>query len=152
EPIYDQLVTPQGGTIVNLTQFFTNPAGKTVNQTNVFTPKKLDAPEAFAVMAIRWYPSPDVLLADLIRLFNNFVLEFWIGNKWYNRAPLWHFNAGGGIAGNPSSMGAPTSAWTNGTPGRPQMHELAINIVIDNQASFFGQLNGVATVLSGTAA
>lgn len=155
EPIYDQLTTPQAGTIVNLTQFFTNPAGKTVNQTNVFTPKKLDAPEAFAVMAIRWFPSPDVLLADLIAVMNNFVLEFWIGNKWYNRGPLWHYNAGGGIAGDPApAAGAttPTIAWTNGNPGRPMMHELAINIVIDNQASFFGQLNGVATVLTGTAA
>jgi hypothetical protein len=30
------------------------------------------------------------------------------------------------------------------------MHELAINIVIDNQASFYGQLNGVATALTAS--
>lgn len=148
EPLYDTFTTAAAGTIANLSQFFTNPAGKTMNQTNVTTAKRLDAPEAFAVMGIRFFVQPNILLADLVAIEANFALEFWIGQKYYNRGLLWHYNAGGGISGASSVAG--TSFYTNGATGRIHMHELAINIVIDNQASFFGQLNGVATVLSGT--
>lgn len=146
EPLYDTITTAAAGTIANLTQFFTNPNGKTLNQTNVTTAKKLDAPEAFTVMGIRFFVQPNILLADLITIEANFVLEFWIGQKYYNRGPLWHYNGGGGISGATTVSG--TSFYTNGATGRIHMHELAINIVIDNQASFYGQLNGVATVLT----
>jgi hypothetical protein len=148
EPLYDTLITAAGANIVNLSQFFTSPSGKTLAQTNVTTAKKLDAPEAFTVMGInfRWLES--ILLADLINILNNFALEFWIGQKYYNRAPLWFYVSGGGITGltNVSS----TSAYTNGMPGKHARHELAINIVIDNQASFFGQLVGTQTALTVT--
>jgi hypothetical protein len=155
EPIYDTYTQTAGtgNTIPNLTQFFTNPQNKTINQTNVQRPKQLDAPEAFAVMSIRAHILENILLADLINLFNSMVLEFWIGNKWYNRGPLWHYNAGGGIAGAVSTTANATTitAWNNGTQGRNNMGTLEINIVIDNQASFYGQLNGVAVVLTAAA-
>jgi hypothetical protein len=148
EPLYDTLITAAGANIVNLSQFFTSPAGKTLAQTNVTTAKKLDAPEAFSVMGINFRWLENILLADLINILNNFALEFWIGQKYYNRAPLWFYASGGGIAGlsNVSS----TSAYTNGLPGKYHRHELAINIVIDNQASFFGQLVGTQTALTVT--
>ena len=41
-------------------------------------------------------------------------------------------------------------AYTNGWPGKAERHMLAINIVIDNQASFFGQLVGTQTALTAT--
>src|SRR5438132_212960 len=81
EPVYDSVTTAQAATIANLTQFFTNPAGKTLNQTNVTTAKRLDAPEAFACMAIRLFMQPDILLADAVAIQANFALEFWIGQK-----------------------------------------------------------------------
>jgi hypothetical protein len=148
EPLYDTLITAAGANIVNLSQFFTSPAGKTLAQTNVTTAKKLDAPEAFTVMGINFRWLENILLADLINILNNFALEFWIGQKYYNRAPLWFYASGGGIAGlsNVSS----TSAYTNGWPGKAERHMLAINIVIDNQASFFGQLVGTQTALTAT--
>jgi hypothetical protein len=146
EPLYDTFTTAAAGTIANQSQFFTSPQGKTINQTNVTTAKRLDAPEAFAVMAIRFFPQPNILLTDLIAIEANFVLEFWIGQKYYNRGPLWHYNAGGGISGVTTQTG--TSAYTNGQTGRIHMHELAITIVIDNQASFYGQLSGVSTALT----
>ena len=146
EPLYDTYVAAAATTIPNNTQFFTNPSGKTINQTNVTTPKKLDAPEAFAVMGIRFHPLESILLADFVALMNSFVLEFWIGQKYYNRGPLWHYNAGGGISGFTTASAA--SAYTNGLTGRIHMNELAINIVIDNQASFYGNLNGVPVVLT----
>jgi len=146
EPLYDTYSQTAGSAIPNNTQFFTNPSGKTINQTNVATPKKLDAPEAFAVMAIRFRIAESTLLTDFVNLYNNFVLEFWIGQKYYNRGPLWHYNAGGGVTG--SSTVSSSFAYTNGQTGRIHMHELAINIVIDNQASFYGNLNGVQTTLT----
>src|ERR1700678_245897 len=146
EPLYDTFSTAAGTTIPNNTQFFTTPSGKTINQTNVTTPKKLDAPEAFAVMGIRFHPLENILLADFVNLMNSFVLEFWIGQKYYNRGPLWHYNSGGGISG--FSTGSAGPAYTNGLTGARPMKELAINIVIDNQASFYGNLNGVSVVLT----
>lgn len=146
EPLYDTFTAAAAAVVPNNTQFFTTPSGKTINQTNVTTPKKLDAPEAFAVMGIRFHPLESILLADFVLLMNSFCLEFWIGQKYYNRGPLWHYNSGGGITG--ATTASATSAWTNGLTGRPHMHELAINIVIDNQASFYGNLNGVPVTLT----
>lgn len=158
EPLYDVSWNPAtnatwaaAASIPNLTQFFTtgNQTGKTLAQTNVQTAKRLDAPEAFAVMGIRFRAAEDILLADLIALFNSFCLEFWIGQKSYNRAPLWFYCVGGGVNGfsNISSQ----SALTNGVPGRNAMHALQINIVIDNQAAFYGQLTGTAVALTAAA-
>lgn len=152
EPLYDEVVTAAGATLTNLTQFFTAPSGKTLAQTNVTTAKRLDAPEAFAVMGIRARIRENILLADLIALIDGntgFALEFWIGQKEYNRGPLWFYNAGGGPSGFSTATNA--SMLTNGRPGRPDSHVLAVNIVIDNQASFYGQLNGVAAGLVLTA-
>lgn len=149
EPLYDEITTAQAASLANLSQFFTAPAGKTLNQTNVTTAKKLDAPEAFAVMGIKFYPDPTALLLDITNIYKNFVMEFWIGQKYYNRGPVWFYNAGGGIGGFMTT--GSTSYYTNGVPGRNAGHELAINIVIDNQASFFGQLVGVSTTMTATA-
>src|ERR1700679_3164183 len=135
EPLYDVFSTAAGTTIPNNTQFFTTPSGKTINQTNVTTPKKLDAPEAFAVMGIRFHPLENILLADFVNLMNSFVLEFWIGQKYYNRGPLWHYNSGGGISGFSTVSAA--SAYTNGLTGRIHMNELAINIVCTKMAILY---------------
>jgi len=153
EPIYDTLWNPAtnapyaaGATIPNLSTFFTAPTSKTYAQTNVQTAKRLDAPEAFSVMGIRLRFSEDILIADALQLYNDFALELWIGQKSYNRAPLWFYCAGGGLSG---LTGVATSqAVTNGLPGRNAMHALQINIVIDNQASFFGQLDGSSVTLT----
>lgn len=148
EPLYDTITYAAAATITNLTQFFTAPSGKTLNQTNVQTAKRLDAPEAFTVMGIRLLVAENVLLSDLITFLNSFALEFWIGTKSYNRAPARYYCAGAGITGYTTTSG--TSLYTNGVPGEANAHALAINIVIDNQASFYGQLDGVAQVLSSS--
>lgn len=152
EPLYDEVTTAAAGTIANLTQFFTAPAGKTLAQTNVTTAKRLDAPEAFTCMGIRARIRENILLADLITLIDGatgFALELWVGQKYYNRGPLWFYNAGGGPSG--FSVAANASMLTNGRPGRPDGHVLAINVVIDNQASFYGQLTGTPVVLTAGA-
>jgi hypothetical protein len=149
EPLYDEVTTAAGATIANLTQFFTNPAGKTLAQTNVTTAKRLDAPEAFAVMGINFTFLENILLADAINIGNSFALEFWIGQKYYNRAPVTFYNAGRGVYASAATVSG-FSAITNGLPAKGHRHELAINIVIDNQASFFGQLVGTPVVLTAS--
>jgi hypothetical protein len=159
EPLYDVSWNPAttapwaaGATIPVNTQFFQtgNSTGKTLADTNVVRANQLQAPVAFAVMGIglRW--AENALLADIITFENQMALEFWIGQKSYNRAPPYFYNNGGGATGFSNASGA--SAVTNGRTGKMDRHELAINIVIDNQASFYGQLVGTATVLAASGA
>lgn len=152
EPLYDTVTVAAGSAISNNQQFFSSPGSKTLAQTNVTTAKRLDAPEAFTVMGIRFRVQEDILLADLISLMggvNGYVLEFWIGQKYYNRAPLWFYNSGGGITG--LTTRSASSAFTNGMPGRSEAGALAINIVIDNQATFYGNMVSSTTALTLTA-
>lgn len=150
EPIYDTLTTAAAAAITsNANQFFTAPTGKNYSQTNVLEIRKLPAPEAFAVMAIKLFVQSDILLADFVAIGKNFAFEFWIGQKWYNRAPSLFYNAGFGIAGFSTFSSA--ASLTNGMPGRHAAHALEINIVIDNQASFYGNLNGTTTTMTAAA-
>jgi hypothetical protein len=149
EPLYDTLTLVAGSNVLSANQsqaFFANPAGKTINQTNVQKPKQLDAPEAFALMCIQLHFDENILLADFRALLNNFVLEFWIGQKSYNRGPLWYYNAGGGISGA-FTTGA-TSVLNNGLTGSNNKNPREINIVIDNQASFYGIFDGAQITLA----
>jgi hypothetical protein len=154
EPLYDESTFAAAATIGTPSQFFVtgNTTGKTLAQTNVTTPKRLDAPEAFAVMGIRWRIWESTLLADLVAITDGstgFCSEFWIGQKSYNRGPLWFYNAGGGPSGYSQMTGF--NMLTNGVPSRQAGHCLEINIVIDNQASFYAQLVGTAVVLTAAA-
>ena len=149
EPLYDTLTLVAGSNVLSANQsqaFFANPSGKTINQTNVQKPKQLDAPEAFALMAIQLHIDENILLADFLALQDNFCLEFWIGQKSYNRGPLWYYTAGGGISGY-FTTGA-TSVLNNGTPGSNAANPREINIVIDNQASFYGIFDGAQITLA----
>lgn len=146
EPLYDTITSAAAATIADGTRFFANQAGKTLNQTNVERNNELPAPEAFTVQGIGWWFSADALLADVVTMMTSFCLEFWIGSKSYNRAPLWHYVAGGGIHG--FSNLTTESALTNGVPGMEGAHYLKINLVVDNQSSFYGQLRGSAVTLA----
>lgn len=148
EPIYDTVVTAAGATIAVNTSFFTNQQSKTLNQTNVQQNKQLQAPEAFTVMGINFSWLPTALLADIESVIANFALELWIGQKSYNRGPISFYNSGTGLTGAGTTSGL--SVFTNGTPAKGHRHELAINIVIDNQSSFYGNLVGVATALTAS--
>lgn len=150
--LYDTITIAASATpTVSNTSFFSNvgPASsKTVAQTNLSTNRILEAPEAFSIMAFRLRWAENVLLADLLGILANYNFEFYIGKKIYQQAPLWNFNAGGGIYAQPNSAAA--SVYTNGYPGREAMHRLNIPLVIDNQAQFYGQLNGGAFTLAAT--
>lgn len=149
EPLYDTVTFAAAATIPNNTTFFTAPTGKTLAQTNVQEPRKLQAPEAFAVKGIGFRVVENILLSDFIAIMNpqtGYALEFWIGQKSYNRAPLWFYGNGGGVSGFTTQTDS--SAYTNGRTGKDDRHILAINIIIDNQASFFGNMVSAATALT----
>lgn len=159
-PIYDTITIPANTVTSNLTtMFFTNvgaQSGKSFAQTNMTQSQKLSNPESFSILAIRFRWSENILPADLYNVVNGFVLELWIGTKCYNRAPLWHYNAGGGVFG---SVAAATTATTttinttylsNGVPGREQMHKLAIPIVIETNATFYARLEGTPYTASSS--
>lgn len=143
-PLYDTVVYAAAATItLTNSQFFTNvgsASGKTLALTNVTQSQKLAAPEAFSIFGFRYRWEENVLLADLLSVIQGFCLEFYLGQKYYQRGPLWYYSAGGGIWAELSS--AAGSIFTNGVPGRDSMHKLAIPVVIENQMTFYAQLNG----------
>ncbi len=143
-PLYDTVALAAAASITPLTSvLFTNvgpQSGKTLALTNMATPQKLNAPEAFAIFSFRFRYSENLSLLDIYNVLNGFCYEFWMGQKNYQRGPIWCYNAGGGIYGVASQ--ASTSILNNGMPGRSDMHRLGINVVIENQMSFYGLLNG----------
>ena len=151
EPLYDTLTLAAGTNVLSYNQsqaFFANPSGKTLNQTNVQKAGQLPAPEAFAVMCIQLHVDENILLADFLALQDNSALQFWIGTKAYNTGPTWYYTSGGGIGGYFTT--GSTSVLTNGTPGNNAKNPREINIVIDNQASFYGIFNGAQWTLTAS--
>jgi len=151
EPLYDTLTLAAGTNVLtaNMAQaFFANPSGKTLNQTNVTKPSQLQAPEAFAVMCIQLHIDENILLADFLALQDNSALQFVIGQKPYNTGPSWYYTAGGGITGY-FTTGA-TSVLNNGVAGANAANPREINIVIDNQASFYAWFNGAQWTLTAS--
>ena len=128
----------------NTSQLFVNlgsASGKTAAQCGTLaTSKRLDAPEAFAIFGFRFFWNESISFYDIEFILNNFCLQFIIGQKPYNTGPLRFYQSGGGISG--FSSNSSTQFLTNGVPGREAMHKLAIPLVIENQASFYGQLLG----------
>jgi hypothetical protein len=152
-PIYDQLVFTATQVVGQATTaFFTNvgPAsGKSIGQTNMTQSQRLPAPQVFSIFGFRLLWNAEIFLTDLQNMLNNLCLEFYIGDKAYQRAPLWYFQAGAGITG--FSDRTAQSAFTNGQTGRNNMHKLAIPIVVDSGATFYAQMNGTAQTLTTAA-
>jgi hypothetical protein len=155
-PIYDTVTIAAGGSLSALTSaFFQNvgpQSGKTLALTNMNQPGRLQAPEAFSIFSFRLRISENILPADLVTIMNGFAMQFIIGQKAYNLAPLWHYNAGGGIFSSATALagGVSTGFAGNGVPARTHMHKLAIPIVIENQANFSASLQGTAVTLTAS--
>ena len=152
-PLYDTVTIAAGNALSPLTSaLFTNvgaSSGKTLALTNLTQSQKLAAPEAFSVFGFRFRYSENISLLDLYNILNAFCFEFWLGQKAYQRGPIWYYNAGGGVFGTNNQTFANSTAnantgtvFNNGNPGRNHMHKLAISVVIENQMTFYGLLNG----------
>lgn len=153
-PVYDTDTYTAGATInTPNSQFFSNVesgAGKTYAQTNMQENRRLAAPEAFSVFGVRLGWSEDILRADLQTFLNSWAYEFWLGQKNYQRANVRHFSSGWGIAGYTTRSSE--SFYTNGSPGRGSMNMVMVKLVIANQMSFYGQLNGAQSQTLATTA
>ncbi len=153
-PIYDTVTIAAGGSLSSLTSAFFQNVGpqsnKTLAQTNMNQPGRLQAPEAFSIFSFRLRIGENILQADMLTIMSGFAMQFVIGQKSYNLAPLWHYNAGGGIFGTGATAAGPVtpSVLSNGVPARTHMHKLAIPIVIENQANFSASLQGTAVTLT----
>jgi hypothetical protein len=149
-PLYDTIIIAEAGSLSQLTSaFFTDvgPAsGKTYAQTNMSQQRKLAAPEAFSIFSMRFWFLDTVLRADIDTIFAGFAAEFFIGQKVYNRAPIFFYGFGGGLFATTTRTAE--SVYTNGVPTRESMHRLALPLVIENQAEFYGQLNGTTVTLT----
>lgn len=150
-PLYDTVVITAGNPLSVLTSaFFTNvgaSSNKTLALTNLTQSQKLAAPEAFSIFAFRFRYSENISLLDIYNIINGFCYEFYLGQKVYQRGPIWYYNAGGGIWA--TTTASTTTILNNGNPGRSNMHKLAISVVIENQMTFYAQLNGNAYTLNG---
>lgn len=151
-PLYDTVTIAAGSSLSILTSaLFTNvgPAsGKTLALTNLTQSQKLAAPEAFSIFGFRFRYSENISLLDIYNIVNAFCYEFYLGQKVYQRGPIWYYNAGGGIWA--ALTNSTTAILNNGMPGRSEMHKLAISIVIENQMTFYAQLNGTAYTLNAS--
>lgn len=156
-PLYDTIALAAGSVVSELTTaFFTNvgpSSNKTYAATNMSQSRRLPAPEAFSIFGFRLRWKENVLLADLYEVLDKFCLEFYLGQKVYQRAPLWYFSAGGGVTGALAQIGtgsAITTILNNGVAWRESMHKLAIPIVIENQMTFWAQLSGGTHTLTAS--
>ena len=156
-PIYDTVAITVGNPLSTQTSaLFVNVganSGKNFSQTNLQQSQRLAAPEAFAIYAFRFRYVENISLLDLYNLINGFAFEFFLGGqKPYQRAPIWYYNAGGGIYGtnNQSWTNTTGTVFNNGNPGRSEMHKLAITIVIENQMNFYGDLTGNTYTVNGS--
>ncbi len=155
-PLYDTVVIAAGNPLSVLTSsLFTNvgPAsGKTLALTNLTQSQKLPAPQAFSIFGFRFRYSENISLLDLYNILNGFCFEFTLGEKVYQRGPIWYYNAGGGVYGTNNASFTNTSGTilNNGMPGRDSMHKLAISVVIENQMTFFGNLNGTTYTVNAS--
>lgn len=151
-PLYDTVVLAAAASLTPLTSvLFTNvgpQSGKTLALTNMSQPQKLNAPEAFAIFGFSFRYSENLSLLDLWNVLNGFCFEFFLGQKNYQRGPIWTYNAGGGVYGTATTTS--TTILNNGNPGRSEMHRLGINVVLENQMSFYGDLQGNAYTLNAS--
>jgi len=148
--VYDTITLAAAASVsANSVNFFSSvgsQSGKTVAQTNMKSPNQLQTPQSFSIMSFRLRISETILLADLVSLMNGFALEFYIGQKVYQQAPLWLFAPGGGIYG--VTTVASTSILNNGYPSREGMNRINIPLVIDNTAQFNGNFQGTPFTLA----
>lgn len=160
-PLYDTVTIAQAASISNTTaQWFINVganSGKDYSKTNLGQPKRLSAPESFSVQAIRIRISEGTYLTDVINILNGFAFEFWIGQKYYQRAPIWMYNAGGGVVtsgGAATTVAATTinnTAITLGQATREAVLQLNLPLVLGNQTDFYAWFVGAAQTLTATA-
>lgn len=119
-PLYDTLTTAAAAAVGSELLFFSVPRSPTkgLHLTNMEQSGILSGTRSFRVEGIRVRFNADIILADIVAMMHNYVLEFRVADKLYAQAPLWYFPAGGGVNGAVSTTASTTTiyAWSNGEP------------------------------------
>lgn len=156
--LWDSITFSKGATISGgNANFFTNQAGKTYADTNVTQPKRLDDPEAFCIRRIIFSFSKDSPDEEIYSLAERGVWSLWLGQKYMVRSMLIHMQTHNCSAPFRTcefcksiyvndrtcpSCGASqfTISGADGELaglGRQFYMDLSINVIIDNQQSFY---------------
>jgi hypothetical protein len=146
-PLYDTLTYTAGASITKTNSAFwanvANNSGKTIAQTNMTNNEVLPAPEAFAVFSVKVGWSEGVLRSDLQTLVDGCAYQLNLGKKPYQQGNLRHYSPGWGIFGVTTKTAE--SLYTNSYPSAGSMNLIDIKLVIANQMSFLGFLDGFAS-------
>lgn len=152
EPIYDTITFDVGETIdSNTSAWFDDVgsrSGKTLAETNMTKSRTLIAPEAQAVFQYRLKLNEDIDPRNALAITRQFAYQFNMGTKAYQTGPPWLYNAGGGLfwQGTNSDLGF----MQIGLPSSISSQALSVNLVIENEESFFANLVGNPFVVLGT--
>lgn len=117
-------------------KFFTQPIGsnnKTKMDTNLEQVQRLPDPQWMNVISLGFMFGPEVTLADIATLCNNYYTEFWVGGKVYVEGRYECFPPGSGITGSASNTTATTltSLTTNGVANYSNLFDLRLPGGID---------------------
>lgn len=125
---WDRLVTAAGGTIPTTTGLFTIPIGqasKTKVDTNLDLVSQLPQPYWMNATHLGFYFHPNTLEVDVVNLFAQSYMEFWVNNKIYSEGPLQCFQGGAGLQGSTVQTGS--AFVSNGMPqGNSMMFDLRL--------------------------
>jgi len=149
EPVYDTIRLTTPTTTLNTTNnlFFDNvgsSSSKGIDQTNLSQPRVLQAPQALAIFNYRLYVNPQMTIADIVTTLE-LAYQFKLGEKFYQTTPGFMLPQGGGVSGSSTqNFVAVTSgqAYSNGWPSAQAVRNLALTLVIENNANFVAYLNG----------
>lgn len=151
--LYDRIAIAAGGTLDETTSLFFHNVGagssKTIAHTNLSTSRKIDAPQAFSVRAIRLIWKSDIFRTDMDLLLNSYVFEFYVADAFKIRCPVACLPAGGGPTGLMVAAAAgAVSLLNNGAPTTESVRTLALPVLIESGVSFFARLAGSSNALT----
>jgi hypothetical protein len=154
--LWDSLSFEAGDELVRA-EWFSNPNGKTLLDTNVFQSRQLDAPEAFSAERVVITFAQSAAPEDVAAIQDGAWFRFWLGCKYYLWSPIGHMTT----TKEPMSpiricdfcksvyveqlqcpgCGARSFKLTSlGEPGQQFSMEVNPEIVIVNQISFYATL------------
>jgi len=156
-------LTLQKGRRISQHDFFGDPTGKTFAETNVRTPRRLDAPEAFSIQRVLFSFNNQAQDVDVFAIAEDCYFTLWMGQKMYLRMLLIHMDTRNNVTIAPfrvcdfcrtlyvnaltcpgcgASQFSLMDAGEGEMTGRQFLTTLSIPICILNQMSFYVQLEG----------
>lgn len=128
--LWDKATTAAAATTSARYSMFTVAQGgtKTKVDTNLQVATKLQSPQWFNTFNVAVHTGGNMDKVDLDALYNNYYLEFWVGDKVYIEGPIFCFPGGVGLNGSAATTVAATTLqnYTNGVPLAGNMYDLRL--------------------------